>query len=205
MLVSMQTAGGKQMVDDDTFESVLRQSLYRFDCPDAHTLGEYELDVLGASERTRIASHAVDCAECTAELAVLRAFLATPTRVPEPFVERARRIVATLLTPRPGLAYGGLRGAGDTSMRIYEADDVSVTLGPGSTRGGLLGLVVTGDVEPAALGGREVRAVPGEGSVVRARLDDLGNFELDNLSPGAYALEIDLPHGVLVIEELRVG
>ena len=60
------------------FQEELRRSLYRFDCPDAHTLGEYELDVLDADQRLRIATHVVDCEECRAELHTLREFLARP-------------------------------------------------------------------------------------------------------------------------------
>jgi len=190
-------------MSDDALERMLRQSLYRFDCPDAHTLGEYELDLLEASERTRIAAHAVECAECTAELGVLRSFLAAPTRVPEPIGPRARRMVATLFTPRAGLAYGGLRGSGDASTRLYEAGSVTVTLGPGSAPGSILGLVVAGDAETGFDSG-EVRLLHADATVLRTQMDDLGNFELADLATGTYALEIDVPDGVVVIEDLAV-
>jgi hypothetical protein len=192
-------------MSDDAFERVLHQSLYRFDCPDAHRLGDYELDMLDPAERTSIAAHVLECNECTAELAVLRTFLATPTRVPEPLLDRARRIVATLLTAPPQLAYGGLRGADDGSMAVYQADTLTVTLGPGSARGSMLGLVVAGDTPPPDLEAREVRLLPAEGSPVVSWLDDLGNFEFTNLSQGTYGLEIDLPDGVLVIQAVRVN
>jgi hypothetical protein len=35
-------------------------------------------------------------------------------------------------------------------------------------------------------------------------VDEFGNFLVEGLTPGPYALEIELPDGVLVIEELRV-
>ena len=60
-------------------ESTLRHSLYRFDCPAAHTLGEYALDLVDPVERTTIAAHATECHACTAELESLRAYLAAPT------------------------------------------------------------------------------------------------------------------------------
>ena len=66
-------APGSDQMSEDALELRLRQSLYRFDCPDAHTLGEYELDLLEPVERTRVAAHALDCGECTSELTVLRA------------------------------------------------------------------------------------------------------------------------------------
>jgi hypothetical protein len=197
-------APGSDGMSDDDLELRLRQSLYRVDCPDAQTLGEYELDLLAAAERTRIAGHALDCEECTSELTVLRAFLATPTSVPaEPVLGRARRIVATLFTPRPGLAYGGLRGgSGEPSTRVYEAGEVTITLSADARSGSMLGLVVAGDTPIEA---RAVRLLPGLGSPgVGTQLDDLGNFEFTDVAAGDYALEIDLPEGVVVIEDLRV-
>lgn len=191
-------------MSDDALERRLRQALYRFDCPDAHTLGEYELDVLDAVQRTRVAAHVLECEECTEELRVLRTFLATPTPVTEPLRDRARRIVATLFTPRPGLAYSGLRGADDPSTRVYEAGEVTITLGPGPRAGSVLGLVVAGDEPPEALRSRAVRLAQRAGSAIDAQLDDLGNFEFDSVAVGTYDLEIDLPQGVVVVEDFQV-
>ncbi len=202
-LVNMDASGIDQM-SDDALERGLRLTLYRFDCPDAQTLGEYELDMLGAVERTRIAAHAIDCDQCTADLGELRTFLATPTRVAEPALQRARRIVAQLFTRPPGLAYGALRGTEDASTRVYEAGDVTITLGPGSTSGSVLGLVVAGDAPPASLETHAVRLLNPLGTPADTQLDDLGNFEFDHVTAGIYSLEVELPVGVVVIEELRV-
>jgi hypothetical protein len=197
-------ASGIDQMGDDAVEQRLRQSLFRFDCPDAQTLGEYELEMLDPVERTRVAAHAVDCNECQSELGVLRAFLAEPTKVSEPVLQRARRILATLVAPRPGLAYGGLRGASDSTTRVYEAGDVTVTMGPGSTTGSMLGLVVAAGTPAAALEGRSVRLVNPLGVPADTRLDDLGNFEFEHLDAGIYSLEVDLPLGLVVVQELRV-
>ena len=194
---------GREAADD--FERELRRSLYRFDCPEPLRLGEYELNLLEPEERTRIAAHAVGCEECRAELRTLREFLASPTSMPEPVLTRARRLIATLLTPSPGLAYGGLRGDADTSTRTYAGEDVSVSLGPGQTPGSLLGLVVAPSEPPGWLDGREVRLTARDGWLLSTRVDDLGNFRLETVSPGLYTLELDLPDAVLVVEELRVG
>ena len=191
-------------MSDDALERRLRQALYRYDCPDAHALGEYELDLLDPFERTRAAAHVLECEECTEELHVLRAYLTTPTTVTEPLMDRARRIIATLFAPRPGLAYGGLRGVDDPSTRVYEAGDVTITLGPGPRAGSVLGLVVAGDEPPEALQSRAVRLAQREGSSIDALIDDLGNFEFDQVAVGTYDLEIDLPQGVVVVEDFRV-
>jgi hypothetical protein len=200
----MQASGSGQSGPED-FEHELRRVLYRFDCPDAQVLGEYQLDLLDVGERTRVAAHALDCEECHEELETLRAFLAMPTTVPQPTMARVRRFVATLFTPSsPVPAYGGLRGAANGTTRVFEAQDVTVTVGRGQTGNSLLGLVVVNDAPPDVLDGHEVRLYPGDGLPMAAQLDDLGNFEFLDVPPGGYMLEIDLAEGVLVVEELQV-
>jgi hypothetical protein len=199
----MQASGGGHSEPED-FERELRRTLYRFDCPDAQTLGDYQLELIEPIERTRIAAHAVECDECRDELQTLRAFLALPAVVSDPPLARVRRFVATLFMPTPGLAYGGLRGASDSSTRVFEANDVTVSVGRAQTSGSLLGLVVAAGLSPETLEGHEARLLPREGLPLRTQLDDLGNFEFGNVAAGQYVLEIDLPDGVLVIEELQV-
>jgi hypothetical protein len=187
--------------DAGGFEHQLRRALYRFDCPDPLALGEYQSDLLDMATRTEVAAHLLDCDDCRAELQTLRAFLAEPEpAVSEPILGRARRIVATLFTPRPGLAFSGLRGAPDPTTRIFEAGDITVTVASGQTPGSLIGLIVAG--EP--LTDREVRLVPREGATLTAVVDEVGNFLLEGAPAGLYALEIDLSDGILVVEELTV-
>ena len=80
--MSMQASGSGRSGPED-FERELRSSLYRFDCPDAHTLGEYQIGVLDPQESMRIAGHAAQCDECQADLRLLRQFLAEPIEVPD--------------------------------------------------------------------------------------------------------------------------
>lgn len=201
--MSMHAHGGDQA--SSQIERELHRRLYRFDCPEAHTLGEYHADMLPAEQRMSVAAHLVSCDECRAELQSLRAYLAAPTSVPESLASRARRVVATLFQPPPGLAVSGLRGAAQGSTRVFEAGDVTVTVAPGPSRGSLVGLVVMPARAPAALAGRAVRFSAHDGPGAETTLDEMGNFEVDALRPGLYALEIDLPDGsVVVLEGLRV-
>jgi hypothetical protein len=185
-------------------ENAVRRSLYRFDCPDAHMLGEYQLDLLAPEARTSVAAHAVQCEPCTAELQTLRAFLAMPTAIPQSIAERTRRVVAALFKPAPGLAYGGLRGTADTDTRLYRAEDVTVSLSSGDQPHSLLGLVIDPNAAEGVLEGRAVRFVPADGAVLATTLDDLGNFELDEVPSGTYVLELDLVGRLIAIEELRL-
>lgn len=197
----MQASGSGESGPQD-FEQELRRVLYRFDCPDGHTLGEYQLDLLEPEQRARVAAHVAECDECHAELQTLRSFLAEPISVGEPLGSRARRIVASLfVVPRADLAYGGLRGSADTATRIFAAGDVTVTLGAGDARGSLFGLVVG----PGVQEGGQIDLIPSQGSPLVSTLDDLGNFEFVGVAAGRYALEIDLADATVVIEELQVG
>src|ERR1051326_7235466 len=70
--VSMEALGSGDTAHE-ALEQGLGRALYRFDCPDAHTLGEYDLDLLAPTERTRVAAHTLECDDCRAELQILRA------------------------------------------------------------------------------------------------------------------------------------
>ena len=183
----------------------LRRALYRFDCPDAHILGEYQLDLLEPEHRQRVATHALECDACGADLHTLRAYLSLPTPVAASPMQHARRMVATLFQPTAGLAYGGLRGTVEVSTRVFQAEDVTVTVGPGPGRGTVMGLVLIAGSGAHALGGRAVRLVPTERGALISAMDDLGNFDFAGVPAGKYALEIELPNAlIVVIEELRL-
>jgi anti-sigma factor RsiW len=185
----------------------LRRSLYRFDCPNPHTLGEYQLDLLDPVERTSVAAHANECDACYAELQTLRAYLAAPLPVSETMVERVRRVVASLLTPSPapGLELSGLRGAAQApTTRVFAAGDATVSVGRGQAPGMVVGLVVVDAGLPEALTGREARLIAAGGSSTTALLDDLGNFEFGDVAAGSYVLEVSLADSLIVIEELRL-
>ena len=122
--MNMHASGGGYGQPED-FERELRRSLYRFDCPDAQTLGDYHLELLEPSERTRIAAHAVGCNECRDELQTLRAFLADEVAPAPSIGEKARRLVAAILAPAPGLAYGGMRGAVTMATLTFRAENVT--------------------------------------------------------------------------------
>jgi hypothetical protein len=182
----------------------LRAALFRFDCPSAHTLGEYLLDLLDPAERTRVAAHATDCEHCLAELQTLRTYLAAPMPSSESLLNQVRRRVASLFTPAPGLAYGGLRGTASATTRIFSVDDITITVGPGPATGSLVGLLIVDDRVPETLAGVTARLVPTDGWPITVIVDSLGNFEFTEVSPGAYTLEIDLPDSLIVVEALRV-
>jgi hypothetical protein len=185
----------------------LRGALYRFDCPEPQTIGEYQLGLLEPERRLEVGRHLVGCGPCAAELASLRAFLATDPARPIGLVGRLERTVATLLAAPPGWAAAGVRGVGQGRTRTYEAGDVAITLGGGPGTDGLcslMGLVLRGGTI-SAITGAEVRLLAADGSARQAIIDDLGNFEFGALPTGLYGLELELPDQVVVVQEVSVG
>ncbi|HEY3059522.1 MAG TPA: hypothetical protein VGL99_11155 [Chloroflexota bacterium] len=178
----------------------MRQLLYRFDCPQPHALGEYELGLVPTEERVRIAQHAVECDACTADLLMLREYMATDVSVPQPMFAQLRRVVASVLMPAAGLGLAGVRGA-DSALRQYRVEGASVSIGSGPDRGSLIGLLVVDDAQRMQ---GEVRLLPGQGPALTSDLDELGNFEFFDVAPGAYALEIQLPDEIIVVQHLQV-
>jgi len=182
-----------------TAQARLRQALYRFDCPEPHRLGEYELGFVSQEERVQIATHALECSLCTEELQTLRGFLSVEPTIREGVGSQLRRVVAILLAPGQSYSRAGVRGA-DTQLRQYAVDDARLSIGPGPERGSLVGLLVRGAGALAA----QARLIPEHGAAHVAEVDDLGNFEFEGVSGGTYVLEIQLPDEIIVVERLSV-
>jgi hypothetical protein len=202
--MSMQAEPDDGPSELDELQRHMRETLYRFDCPSAHLLGEYQLDVIEPEQRMQVAAHLTQCDDCRIELQGLRTFLDTPLRMPETLLGRARRLIATLASPTPGLALNGLRGAASSSVRVFEVDDVSVTLGPGYDGHGLIGLLMVTSIPPEQLVGHQAFLVAEGRQTTGATLDDIGNFEFGDVAPGVYTLELELPDTVVVVESVTV-
>jgi hypothetical protein len=189
----------------------LRDHLYRFECPSPQLLGEYDLGLLAPAERTRIAAHLVACPRCAAELRMLRDFLAMEDDAPPVgAVERLRRIVATLLPPPPLTSpHASLRGAADAAARTYQAGDVTITLDLGAPvrrgRTSLVGLIWREGDDPETIAGSVVALTRDDGTTETTEIDDVGNFAFDEISPGAYQLEVTLGDDTITIEGLPLG
>jgi hypothetical protein len=124
-----------------------------------------------------------------------------------------RRIVAALLPPQPRLAYQ--RNASSQSAqwpRRYAAEDVtiSVQVERDASRKDtlqLIGFVTQKGTAVGVLQGNTVQLSPvaaGGKTVYTQTIDDLGNFVFSTLSPAEYTLELQLPTGIVVIDELSL-
>lgn len=195
-----------------SLQNHLRRRLFRVVCPPPQALGDYHLGLLDPDERYEVAQHLADCPRCAAELRTLRVYLADNSPIGATAgIERAvgalRRVAASLVSPGPNLAYAGLRG-GPAESQTFRAGDVAISIGvsPTSRRGrSTVSGLITRDEQPSSLfADRDVRLLVENRVVETARVDDLGNFDLENVIPGAYTLEIDLDDALVTIEDLKV-
>jgi hypothetical protein len=226
----------------------LIQRLYRWDCPANEVLGEYQLGLLSNEQAAGVRDHLRRCALCAAEVVILTNFLANDPLivVPVPIspqvathahnshslwdakhmleqwrtegVASIRRIVATLLSEQPRLAYQrDIIDATAQWPRRYSAEGLTISLQVERTpqhahqRGSLqlLGFVTSDGKALEELQGTSVllssQTKVGDDQAVHSQvIDELGNFLFSALEPGTYLLELQLPEGVVAIEQLAL-
>lgn len=197
-------------------EKRLRALLFRGTCPEAHELGQFEMNMLDAERAALVAQHVETCPRCAMELEELRGFLKDVAPDLEySFLERVRLLIARLAPdlgdlgggrqPAPLLA--GVRGV-DNGPLIYEADGVQVSLEVQDDAGGAGRKSVLGLVMGAEATGWQATLWQEEGPLAELvqtqEIDDLGNFMFESLLPGNYSLTLRSEDVEVVIQELAV-
>jgi hypothetical protein len=192
-------------------DHLLRERLFRADCPSPQALGELALGWLDPRAALAARQHLAVCPHCTGELALLEGDLRGDPmedlrRQPGPLA----RLVARLL-PTPGLggAYAGVRGAADAAGASYGAAGLTLSLAieadAGASRRWTLLLLVVDDQGGDPPAGVEVALLRDEQSVGTQAIDEWGNASFPGLERGAYTLELTLPERVIVVEGIEVG
>jgi anti-sigma factor RsiW len=239
-----------QLATYQRMDRKLIQRLYRWDCPTNQVLGEYHLGLLSSEQAAEIQGHLKGCVLCAAEVAMLTNFMENDhmlfpaasisqqgtshshnshaVRDAKHVLEKWRtegiasvqRIVATLLSPPPRLAYQ--RDVLDPMAqwpRRYSAEGLTISIQVERTpqhahqRGSLqlVGFVTWDGKALEELQGTSVllssQTKVGderEQNVHLQMIDDLGNFIFAALEPDTYMLELQLPERVVAIEQLSL-
>jgi hypothetical protein len=193
----------------------LRSLLYRVECPDAHTLGEFHLGLLTAEEQAAIEDHLKSCPDCTTEIQNLDRFLREVAIAPESSsVQRhLKRLVARLATPpadpTPGQSAMAFRGVAAAAPDVYLAGDIRVVVGleADGMRAGrkmLLGFTAREGKPLESLSGARVQLSQHGQAVAMEHVDTLGNFVFSDLSSGEYELALVTDREQVVIETIVV-
>jgi hypothetical protein len=196
----------------------LINQLYRCTCPSPLELGEYHLDLLLRDQAEVVAQHLAECPHCAREVVHLENYLAelAPSLEPsslERIKGQVRTLMAHLVSGGPGVeksvqpvlvpAYAGLRGEEKKAL-IFQADDIQVAIKiqddvKRPSRKAILGLVVG-----AALGGMKAHLWQDEHCIAEVPVDELGGFDIPDVTPGSYELILSSPEVEIHIRDLQL-
>lgn len=191
-------------------EDSFKAALNRITCPDGATLGNYHLGLLSAEAAAPIQQHLSICPLCQQELEQLETFMAETAVSLQPSTAERIKVWIAKRIPSRGSSGNGLgmpafavRGK-ESGPQMYEAGDAQLSLEvqddpehPG--RKVVYGLVLgieTDDIE--------VRLLEPDGRETAVPLDDLGNFALNNLSKGQFALILSGPTVEIHVPEIKI-
>ena len=130
-----------------------------------------------------------------------------------PAVTQIRRVIAKLLHIEPQVAlvdiYGAARGPARTDQYAYHAENLQIVidvhrLANRNDRRVLTGSLFLDDDLPQGRWRASAYSVDNNQLIKTADLDNLGNFVLDDLSPGSYRLSLYLPDREVVIEAIHL-
>ncbi|GAB4522361.1 MAG: hypothetical protein Fur0018_04010 [Anaerolineales bacterium] len=187
-----------------TIENTLKH-LYRYNCPDSLTLGEYHLHMLPAEQHDRIQAHLEACPHCRQEIAHLKTLLRSEEESPslwDQTIQRLEVLIARYI-PIDNLSPAfEVRGdpnqlhffmVGDTGQVTLEVQPLS------DGRHTLLGLMLGFPPQ-----GFEARLFQGERLLESTRLDELGNFIFSNLLSGNYTMILARPGVEIHLQNIPV-
>jgi hypothetical protein len=207
-------------------QGLLRKQLFRMFCPTSEELAAYQQGMLSGDQKARITDHLKECPHCTREFNLLEQLSCEtlPARSPPQINGKSaqahsgtlsgklRQIAATLLEPptNPFVgAYGTLRGPAQASQYAYHAENLQLTLGvqrvvSRSDRRVIHGALELDDDQSDLLSGATANLSHNETLIRTAKLDELGNFVLDDIDPGTYQLALRLPDREVIVEALSL-
>lgn len=195
--------------DFDELQKLLRQRLYRILCPSSDDLLAYRQGWLDRQRTATLRTHLRDCPHCERELRLLDEATGAPPWPPP--ISHLRRVVAMALAPKPQpvALYGGLRSAGNGYHYAYRAEHLELTLDVQHVAGRpgrvvLVGMLFDQETPPGEMQRATASLLEGDFVVRSAALDELGNFVLDDITPGDYSLSLRLPELEVVVEALTL-
>lgn len=191
---------------------LLSKRLYRVLCPSSDELVAYQQGWLRNGQRVALRDHLRDCPHCAADLRLLVEAADVPLIAPQPRMQTLRRVIAQLLEPPSlsplGPVYGAMRGSAPGGQYVYRAENIEIMLDVERATGHsgrlvLFGALLRGD-SPKDLNSASASLLCDDAIVSSAMLDELGNFMLDDITPGDYSLSLRLPDCEVVVEALSL-
>ncbi len=199
-------------------------------CPEAQQLGDFLVGMLSTKEGQNVADHLNTCSYCSAELADLQAWWPEtrirptagklqpsgelfPNVKPLKWLRRVLAITMQLgqATTQPQYALAGVRGSAEGLPMTFQAEEVSITLTiqpltPSSKIHLVLGLVQRDNYPIDSTTGAEVRLYGDGTTLATERIDELGNFAFDAVTPtDFFDLELTLEDKIVLVQNLTLN
>ena len=217
-----------------TLQGLLRERFFRMFCPTTDELVAFYNGIPAGEQHDTIAAHILDCPHCHRELHLLKqitseritgpsppffwmppsaAMPQVSTPAHKPAATQRRRVVAKALRFEHPTAladvYGAPRGPARTDQYAYQAENLQITIDVyrlvnRADRRVLTGTLFLDDDLPQGACQASAYLAHNNELIGTAELDELGNFILDDLSPGHYRLSLRLPDREVVIETISL-
>lgn len=205
--LAQSVADQQRLVEIKREEFLLRQTLFRADCPSTLLLGEWQLGMVPTEQAHPLQSHITHCPHCAAELAQIQSAMnapvsLTPTR--EPILRRLVMKLESLLDEVAGTtAASPVALRGETWSGLYTSGDYMISLTKRRAKNGysLQGSVIMPD--PAARGQAQLTLKQNETVIVKSPLSAAATFAFDQVPPGRYELIVTTASSELVVPELQ--
>ena len=191
------------------FETVLKQKLYRFNCPDPSLLRDYAWGYLAVLQSKAVDNHLKMCELCSAEVAEQKAVISSPISLVDQLhqiVKKVRVVVAQLLKPEDELAMRlAFRGAEDDRSFWYEADEMLINLSWQLNQFGRFTVVGQALMVEADPSDSVLELKINAESASQTQLDENGAFIFLDVKEGVYELTLTLPEQQIVIPVVQVS
>ncbi|MGB0386334.1 MAG: anti-sigma factor family protein [Ardenticatenaceae bacterium] len=205
----------EEMAALQTIDKTFKQVLRRISCPKPQMLLLYETNLLPKPKQRKIAKHVADCPHCQREVSQLtRVPFDKPLSTVERWVQMGKKILEALLLPPPALAIVRGDQAGkdavyqDGESAVYQAGDYQIML---ATNSPFVPANIW-EIEGHIINLHD-QFVPYDGhvclqkntkNIATDKIDEFGYFILENVSPGEYTLQIDLPTTIIPIKKFVI-
>lgn len=190
---------------------MLAAAFDRAECPESDLLLGYQAGLLTTAENKRLKRHIKTCRDCQAELAE---FMDKPlpstrnqpaTTLSQSLREIGKQVIEAVLLPNRPLPSLALRG--ESRQRAeYQAGSYQVILASvPPISGNKLWQVegqLMGDLSGEMSGRVSLRR--GEEPIASDNLDEFGFFALEQVPPGSYTLQIELPSALISLADLTI-
>lgn len=192
------------------WENVLREKLYRFDCPEPSLLRDYAWNYLSVLETRRVKNHLKKCPLCSAELVELKVAIEQPASMTEKIEELVKKVKVVIAQLIPDSAESAamrpaFRGGNEDRTFWYMAEETVINVSWQQNEFGrftILGQALAAE-SASSYAGLELKTDPDHS--YQTQLDENGVFSFFDIEGGTYQLTLELPEQSILVSPILIG